>query len=199
MTCVMAHAIFQTFLMMYFMSLHVHVSIWHTEWKCEWKLHHGKNDSCITETRGLNYACAGAKWSAMIYWGKYCYMWYALLWLCVYCDVLYLIFIHFFQYKCCLKLDILRDCTPHIFCHYIQTDLAELRAKIKNFAMKNYNWISMIGKAILKRCKLSTEEYVQKLGKWHHTFWLTCYCHNLKGLQHPLHSAVTWSLLDHTS
>ena len=38
-----------------------------------------------------------------------------------------------------------------------------MRAKIENFAMRNYTWISTIGRAILKRCKLSPEEYIKNL------------------------------------
>ena len=38
-----------------------------------------------------------------------------------------------------------------------------MMAKIKNFVMRNYIWISTIGRAVLKRCKLSPEEYVKNL------------------------------------
>ena len=92
-------------------------------------------------------------------WMKYVMHYYD----CVYCDVLYLVFVNLFQYNCCLKFDIRRDRTPHVFCHYIKTDLAEIRARIKKFAMQNYIWISTIGRAILKRCKLSPEEYIKNL------------------------------------
>ena len=36
-------------------------------------------------------------------------------------------------------------------------------AKIKKFAMRNLTWISTIGTAVLKRCKLRPEDYIKNL------------------------------------
>ena len=43
----------------------------------------------------------------------------------------------FFQYECCLRFDIRKDRTMHIFTHYIKTDVADIRVKFKAFAKRN--------------------------------------------------------------
>ena len=56
----MAHAIFQTFLMTHFTSLHIHVGMRHTSVKMQAEnASQGKweNASYVTKTGGLDYAC----------------------------------------------------------------------------------------------------------------------------------------------
>ena len=74
-----------------------------------------------------------------------------------------LIFRSFFQYKCCLKFNIRRERTAHIFSHYIQTDVQQIRQNFKQFAFKNSAWISKVGIDVLHRSQLTTDDYIRNI------------------------------------
>ena len=66
----------------------------------------------------------------------------------------------FFQYECCLRFDIRKDRTIHIFMHYIKKDMTELRAAFKSFAHRNINWIDSVGVDVLARLNMTTLDFV---------------------------------------
>ena len=51
----------------------------------------------------------------------------------------------------------------HIFSHYIDMDLQQLRLNFKNFACSNYTWINKVGIDILHRSQLTMEEYIKNI------------------------------------
>ena len=68
-----------------------------------------------------------------------------------------------FQYQCCLKFDIRKERMAHIFSHYIQTDIKQIRENFKQFAFKNSAWISKVGIDVLHRSQLTTDQYIKNI------------------------------------
>ena len=66
----------------------------------------------------------------------------------------------FFQYECCLRFDIRKDRTIHIFTHYIKKDMTELRAAFKSFAHRNIDWIDSVGVDVLARLNMTALDFV---------------------------------------
>ena len=77
--------------------------------------------------------------------------------------MLMLNFHSFFQYQCCLRFDIRKERTAHIFSHYIQTDIQKLRENFKQFAVKNSTWITKVGIDVLRRSQLTTDQYIKNI------------------------------------
>ena len=69
-------------------------------------------------------------------------------------------FVNFFQYECCLRFDITKDRTFHIFTHYLNREMSELRAAFKAFGTKNYDWIQAVGVDVLARLQMSSVDFV---------------------------------------
>ena len=69
----------------------------------------------------------------------------------------------FFQYECCLRFDIRKDRMAHILSHYIQTDVQKLRENLKQFAVKNSDWITKVGIDVLRRSQLTTDQYIKNI------------------------------------
>ena len=69
----------------------------------------------------------------------------------------------FFQYQCCLRFDIRKERTAHIFSNYIQMDVQQIRENFKQFAFKNSAWISKVGIDMLRRSQLTTDEYIKNI------------------------------------
>ena len=67
----------------------------------------------------------------------------------------------FFQYECCLRFDIRKDRTIHIFTHYIKKDMTELRAAFKSFAHRNIDWIDSVGVDVLARLNMTVLDFVK--------------------------------------
>ena len=72
-------------------------------------------------------------------------------------------FLSCFQYQCCLKFDIRKERTAHIFSHYIQMDIKQIRENFKQFAFKNPAWISKVGIDMLRRFQLTTDQYIKNI------------------------------------
>ena len=72
-------------------------------------------------------------------------------------------FCSFFQYQCCLRFDIRKERMAHIFSHYIQMDMQQIRENFEQFAFKNSAWISKVGIDVLHRSQLTTDEYIKNI------------------------------------
>ena len=67
------------------------------------------------------------------------------------------------QYACCLRYDIQRDRTAHLFTHQINVDYEELRTAIYEFALDNTTWIEKVGRDALLRAKLTLQDFIKGL------------------------------------
>ena len=67
------------------------------------------------------------------------------------------------QYACCLKYDIRRDRTAHLFTHQINVEYKELRTAIYEFALDNTTWIEKVGSDALGRANLTVEDFLKGL------------------------------------
>ena len=78
-------------------------------------------------------------------------------------------FIHFFQDECCLRFDIRKDRTIHIFTHYVKNDMSQMRAAFKDFATRNYKWIETVGFDVLGRLQMNSG-FCQRYCEWCYFF-----------------------------
>ena len=69
----------------------------------------------------------------------------------------------FFQYNCCLKYDIQRQHTGHLFSHYINVSYEDFLARLVDFASNNSKWIAKVGVDCLHRSKLTVINFVKGL------------------------------------
>ena len=81
----------------------------------------------------------------------------------VYCNLCHLIFIHLFQYNCCLSYDIKRTHTAHIMTHYIKIEMAQFQARMKDFTQRNIQWIKKVGRDVLDKSQLTVDSFVKGL------------------------------------
>ena len=81
----------------------------------------------------------------------------------VYCNLCHLIFIHLFQYNCCLSYDIKRTHTAHIMTHYIKIEMAQFQARMKDFTQRNIQWIKKVSRDVLDKSQLTVDSFVKGL------------------------------------
>ena len=67
----------------------------------------------------------------------------------------------FFQYDCCLKYDIRRQRTAHLFSHYVNIGYEDFLVIITKFAADNMQWIQKVGGDHLRRSKLTVQDFVK--------------------------------------
>ena len=79
------------------------------------------------------------------------------------CDLCYLIFAHLFQYNCCLRYDIRRTRTAHIFTHYINIGMEQFKDRLTDFALRNTGWIQKVGRDVLIKSQLTVDSFVKGL------------------------------------
>ena len=79
------------------------------------------------------------------------------------CNLCYLIFAHLFQYNCCLRYNIRRTWTAHIFSHYINIDMDQFKEHIKDFAVRNIGWIQKVGRDVLLKSQLTIDSFIKGL------------------------------------
>ena len=78
------------------------------------------------------------------------------------CDVPLSLCFHL-QYACCLRYDIRRDHTAHLFTHQININYKELQTAIYKFALENSTWIEKVGRDAFARAKLTVQDYTKCL------------------------------------